>query len=549
MGAVMCLECGETTQFMARPVEGVKAPCEKPQALILDGQQRLTSMYRALCSQDPVFMPKDVESDPDRGYFYYLDIAKCLDPAIDRLDAVIAVPEDRVLRSEFGRKVDLDVSSREKEWLAEKAGMFPLNIIFDTSEREAWLLGYLQHGGFSNEKANLYTQFRKEVLEIVTAYKLPVITLARDTPKEAVCKVFEHVNTGGVVLTVFELVTASFAADGLDLRKDWEACRASILDKSSRRDGPMYSVNETAFLSAVTLYTTFSKGMAACKRQNILDLTRKEYEKARGPILEGFGMVETFLGRQCVFHRDDLPYAAQFAPLAAICATIGSTEFNRPEVLKLLSSWYWCGVLGEMYGSANDSRYANDITDVVNAIRNGGDIRTVSDAFFSSTRLLTMRTRKSAAYKGVMALICRNGAMDFCLGTNMLAEKINEVPDIHHIFPKTWCLSAGINPNKMDSIVNKTPLLAESNRSIGGRAPWDYGQRIMKNASIGEEELRRRVESHLVEWEAFKAGDFQRHFITRAKKLLNLIGDAMGKEVSDRNSEQTKQQFEASLAD
>lgn len=63
--------------------------------------------------------------------------------------------------------------------------------------------------------------FQASVLNTISAYKLPVITLGKSTPREAVCKVFENVNTGGVPLTVFELVTATYATRDFNLRKDW----------------------------------------------------------------------------------------------------------------------------------------------------------------------------------------------------------------------------------------------------------------------------------------------------------------------------------------
>ena len=63
-----------------------------------------------------------------------------------------------------------------------------------------------------------YKAFRINVIETIIGYKLPVITLGRETLREAVCKVFENVNTGGVALTVFELVTAAFATYEFDLK-------------------------------------------------------------------------------------------------------------------------------------------------------------------------------------------------------------------------------------------------------------------------------------------------------------------------------------------
>ncbi len=51
------------------------------------------------------------------------------------------------------------------------------------------------------------------MLDNIRQYHLPVIRLAKETPKDAVCTVFEKVNTGGVTLNVFELVTATYAGD------------------------------------------------------------------------------------------------------------------------------------------------------------------------------------------------------------------------------------------------------------------------------------------------------------------------------------------------
>ena len=50
---------------------------------------------------------------------------------------------------------------------------------------------------------------------------IAVIELKKGNTKEAVCLVFEKVNTGSLPLAVFELITASYAADGVNLRDEW----------------------------------------------------------------------------------------------------------------------------------------------------------------------------------------------------------------------------------------------------------------------------------------------------------------------------------------
>ena len=86
MGAIMHLGYGsESVRFKYRTIEGVKAEDVVPEFLVLDGQQRLTSMYRATYSQDPVATITDKKKAIKR--FYYLDINKCLNDEEDRQNA------------------------------------------------------------------------------------------------------------------------------------------------------------------------------------------------------------------------------------------------------------------------------------------------------------------------------------------------------------------------------------------------------------------------------------------------------------------------------
>lgn len=549
MGAIMRLEYGnENVRFKYRTIEGVTVTGVTPEFLILDGQQRLTSMYRATCCKEPV--ETTTEKGKEIKRFYYLDIKKCLDESEDRVDAVIAVPSDRKIKTNFDRDVVLDLSTRELEFEHE---MFPINIIFDSNAREDWADGYKEYHEYDKAFMEKYKQFRTQVIDTIVGYKLPVITLGKETPREAVCKVFENVNTGGVPLTVFELVTATFATYDFDLRKDWIECRDKIRGKGETLNTDvMEGVDETSFLTAITLYTTYlSDKMTTCKKKDVLALNFEDYKKNRDILLEGYKMARKFLFQQYVFRKRDLPYTTQLIPLSAICAVIGTATFNLPSTQKILAKWFWCGIIGEMYGGANETRYATDIEDVVADIQ-GKDSqnRTINAAYFSATRLLSLQTRNSAAYKGIMALVYREQCRDFMQGITMdIVKSMDESPDIHHIFPEAYCKKMGLDKSKWNSIVNKTPLLPASNRQIGGDAPSVYSGNIMKKAEIDEAELRFRIESHLVNYDYLIADDFDHYFIARAKAILKVIEAAMGKTIADKGSEQTIKEYGCGLED
>lgn len=548
MGAIMRLQYGnESIRFKYRTIEGAEAPGTIPDYLVLDGQQRLTSMFRATFSREPVATKTDKGKKIER--FYYLNMNACLDDSIDRQDAIISVPADRKIKTNFDRDVLLDLSTPELEYKHE---MFPINIIFDGNAREDWADGYKDYYQNSVEAKEKYKRFRNDVLDTITKYKLPVITLDKTTPREAVCKVFENVNTGGVALTVFELVTASFATYNYDLRQDWERCKEIIRgERQQLNTDIMYGVDETAFLTTVTLYTTYKSGSATtCKKKDVLALSFEDYKKNKDAVLEGYKLARKFLLSQYVFRQRDLPYTTQLIPLAAICAVIGKSAFDKPKTMDILQRWYWCGIMGEMYGGANETRYANDIEDVVAEIKGmPSQNRTVNAAFFSCTRLLSLQTRGSAAYKGIMALIYRKQCKDFCKGITMdVVRSMDEAIDIHHIFPEDYCKEKGYPKEKWNSIINKTPLLPESNRAIGGEAPSVYKDKILNRAQISMAQLQERLESHWVDVDAFLQDDFERYFIARAKKMLLVIEEAMGKSVADKASEQTIKQFAQSLA-
>ena len=370
------------------------------------------------------------------------------------------------------------------------------------------------------------------------------------------CVVFEKVNTGGKALDAFELVTAMYAASGHELRKDWYGDDgtkgrhrrfAETLRPADADTGIIAGVSNTDFLQAISLFHTRDRRRAAeaagkqgkelpavsGNRQAQLNLPLGEYKRYEAQVERGFIQAAKFLHMLHIYRIFDLPYQSQIVPLAAILADIGEAwehDANRAMLVR----WYWNGVFGELYGSAVETRIARDFMEVPVWLKGGPEPSTVSETMFRADRLKTMRMRLSAAYKGVNALLMKEGAQDFRSGqefdhTVFFGENV----DIHHIFPQDWCKKQGTKPSVFDSIINKTPLSYRTNRIIGGVAPSEYIARLEEGNDttppIDRTRLDAYLASHLIDPALLRTDDFAAFMADRQKKLLALIERAIGK--------------------
>jgi hypothetical protein len=312
IGVLMMLETGgDGAAFAPTPLAGVHpAKAGPPDQLLLDGQQRLTSLYQSLVSNAPVNTTDPKGKKLSR--WYYIDIGAALRDDGDLEDAVLSIPEDRVVRDQFGRNIERDYSTVEAECDNEA---FPLSVVFDFSRLLDWQMHYLSaDGSAAATRLQRWKQFNEVVLKNFIGYTVPAIVLKKDTPKEAVCTVFEKVNTGGVPLNVFELMTATFAADGFRLKDDWIKQRTRMV-----KDRPvLQGVENTDFLQVVSLLATQARkrrhekaGLPGqppgigCKRKDILHLTKDEYVEWADRATIGLEWASAFLNQEFIFRSQD----------------------------------------------------------------------------------------------------------------------------------------------------------------------------------------------------------------------------------------------------
>ena len=535
LGVVMLLDTGnDQVRFKPRPVAGVSID-EGAEAdwLLLDGQQRLTSLTQALKGNGVVDTTDDRGKKLQRKYYVDIKVALSDDDRMD--EAVRSLPADGKITTNFGRDVVLDVSTPELE---REHGLFPVNLLFSPDAVD-WLIEL--------EDKQDFKDFNAKVVKPVGTYNIPAIELDKHTSKAAVATVFEKVNTGGLQLNVFELLTATFAGDpdyfnehhtDFRLNDDWQETKKRFSEYPT-----LGLLENTDFLQAVTLLTTRERNLAdtsakpagvSAKREDVLKLTLPDYLKWVEPLREAFLWVSDFLADLHIFNPKFVPYPKQLVPLATIKVVMGKdADLLGPR--KQLVRWYWSGILGELYGGAIETRFVRDLEQVpawATDPENAPLPNTVRDAAFVESRLHSLQTRNAAAYKGIYALILDHEARDWM--EDKALDKVQYASlntDIHHIFPKHWCQKNEIGNERMQSIVNKTAISARTNRTIGGAAPSKYLGSIETKAQIGPEQLDTLLENHLIPAETLRTDDFDGFFTERRERICQTIEAAMGKKV------------------
>ena len=101
--------------------------------------------------------------------------------------------------------------------------------------------------------------------------------------------------------------------------------------------------------------------------------------------------------------------------------------------------------------------------------------------------------------------------------------------DIHHVFPKAWCLKNDIDDELRESIVNKTPLAKKTNIKLSGHAPSVYLKSLETQVGIPAIELDEIIAAHQIDAKALREDRFRDFFVARRAALCQLIEEAMAK--------------------
>jgi hypothetical protein len=445
-GALLFLQGGSST-FKARAVEQAPALQIQPSYLVLDGQQRLTSLYQAV-----------------RGVGqsrFFLDLGALISGA-EINDAV------RVFSAERAESLEtLDAQAQ--------ALMMPIQAVLNGGAGR-WRDEVVDLRGDEDPPRvrGLLRAMEQTYIEPLVQYAFPVTLLPQETELEAVCTIFETLNRTGKPLTPFELISARAFAGGHSLYDLWSSAleRYPILGD--------FGVEPYYVLQVIALRLGLS-----CKRSAVLGLAADDIASEWDEAISDMAAVVSLLRDECgVLVRKWLPYRPMLIPLAGAWREIACTQGPEHAAMRTkLRRWFWCACFTGEYESSSASLAERD-TPLLRAWLAGGDEPSVVAAFdWSPERWRTVTVRQQGLYRATIALTLTQHPRDFHTGAPLTREVIeaNKVDD-HHVFPRGYLADVG-RSSDVDSVLNHCLIDRATNIRIGKKAPSVYLQEI--RAALG----------------------------------------------------------------
>lgn len=385
-----------------------------PVNYLLDGQQRLTSLYAA-------FRPHDEATQAEESEIFnvaFLPESKEFVPAAEapgesiNLDRVLNMPR---LMVELGRFND------------------------------------------ANKRTIV------ELQEVFKDYEIPVVTIAEKDHRE-VCDIFERINSQGTPLTTMELLTAWTWSESFDLRESLIALQSEIEEAGF---GQIENRTLLQCLSAMNI--------GQITTQSIVDVEPKDIVESIPSLQQGLRGAVDFLAQEIsIGSLDFLPFPVQLIPLVWF---FSREPRPNAKQLRGLKRWFWRSSFTLRYAQGTNRNAAADIETMNKLLKGADDAFTslpadVQPAFFSRTWAI-----RSAAAKAHACLLAQQDPRSLLSGTQLdLNEVLSRynAREFHHLFPRAFLRDLGIEAKQANILANICMVTAPDNKVIGRKAPEEY---------------------------------------------------------------------------
>lgn len=500
LGAVLILEIGNEEPFLSRPLVGAPINGERITEHLLDGQQRVTALWRGLHNnyEDRTYF-LFLQQDEETGMPFYVD-------SVGRWKK----PGDKAFRPFWA-------NDPKETW---KRKMIPLDLCAPgdaaNDKYKLWARAAIEDA----DEREATAETRSKIREIFATFNLPYLSLPVTTSKDTALDVFIKMNTSAAPLSTYDVVVAQVeAAMGQSLHEMVGACREACPGLVAYYEPEELVLYASALLQGKppTNATYLAKGFGETLLAHWDEL------------LSGVQRTVTFLEEERVFDAKRLPSDVVVPVLTALWARAPQGLDAEGRARTLLRKYLWRAFFSNRYEKSTNSRALADFLELREFIAHADTPlpAIMDDAQYplpQADELIAARwpTNKDRLGRAILALALRQGGLDLADGSTVSRANLPK-REYHHLFPDAHLRRLEFDDAKIFRSLNCALVTWQTNRNISAKEPEKYLAERLDGTPLGEAEVRQRLASHLIPYDEMVAGGYEAFLAKRAAMVRGEI--------------------------
>lgn len=497
-GSVLVMEVGDKEPFVSRPMIGAPAEGEKVVELLLDGQQRLTALWRSLTNHydDRSYLVSLEQDEETRAPYYVVSYAR--------------YPRN-------GKRYPIWLDDPKQVWARN---LMPVHLLRPDNDAEAELEEWATKASDDEPREVIkILQIGNKLRQLFAKFNIPFLSLQSTVEREIALNVFIQMNTSATPLSAYDIVVAQVEAEtGLslheladDLKQEFPATQSYVAPSDL-----MLAVGALLQDKVPNKSTYLSPGFSA----KLID----DWDQIKA----GIGIAINFLEQERVFDDKRLPTDVVMYPVSALWSVAPSGLDAEGEARTVLRKYLWRTFFTERYERTSATRALVDFRQVKALFDGEGDEMPL---IFNETEyplpeigellVAGWAVRKDRLPRALLALSLRTGGIDFADGNVASREHLSH-REYHHLFPRAL-LSERFKENEVNRALNCALVTWKTNRNISAKTPSTYLMERLEGSSLGEQEIRHRLQSHLIPYDELFSDDYETFLMARAELMHPII--------------------------
>lgn len=496
VGALLVLDVGNEEPFISRTIKGGPEAGERVTEHLLDGQQRLTALWRGLHN-----------NYDERTYFLFLtpDEETHMPYFVDSIA--------RWKKEGDAKPRPFWANSIKEQW---KRRMIPLDLCSPDISSQQRFREWAKEAIEDQDERELNSDTVTLVRQKFAGFNLPFLSLPVTTKKQTALDVFIKMNTSAAPLSTYDIVVAQVEA-GMgkslhDLVADTRTVCPAITAYYAPEELALYGsalLQGRAPTNATYLAKDFGPQLLA------------NWEK----FLTGVSRTADFLEQERVFDSARLPTDVVLPVLVALWAIAPNGLDAEGRARTILRKYLWRAFFSNRYEKSTNSRALTDSNELTRLVT-GKDGAT--PAIFDDTQHPLPQqeeivasgwpVRRDRLARAILAIALKQGGIDLADGSTATRANLAK-REYHHLFPVAYLARLGVPDEEVYLSLNCALVTWKTNRDISDKEPEHYLAERREGNKLGDAEVKARLASHLIPYDEMVAGDYKAFLKTRASMV------------------------------